>query len=411
MNIKASLASTLLLLSAGACRPGLPTLSDLDGGTIIDNGGDLIRCRAAPDADNVGDFTLDYILTYDPTIGTSRDPSASDWPELEARLRRVVGEKLPDMLPSLATYLSQLEASDPAGTRVWHGAPAALADLQDEDILGHIPDNCLAERRGELVPDLRQLVRRRFLHEAGVTKVHYYYDADLLTRLRLTLPLQYSYLIVHEWLWDYADSTWANRSVNRLLHDTATEAMTPAEVRQAVRSFGVDGSEGRYIGGTDPSLERVRSAFADEAMCDYSHRSIVDLAPEAGRVVLAPRERFETVTRIGALEPGLGTRLCGFAFAVRLEREGGGAARVVATLQRGLDIHPFDLNVTGATERVEIGACADLDCNTKHGSLQTMVYPDFFGNSRWTLRMENQGPGSLVVIMPYLTLVKMVSQP
>src|SRR5688572_21845721 len=121
--LRLPLAVLLLLCALSGCAKAPPSTSTLAGGVIVDSGGDLIRCGTSNDAVLTGDFTLDYVLTYDARVGTTRDPAEQSWPELEARIRRLVSDKLPEIAPSLDAYLDELESDDAAGVRIWHAEP------------------------------------------------------------------------------------------------------------------------------------------------------------------------------------------------------------------------------------------------------------------------------------------------
>ena len=408
-RLNASYAVVAGLLALVACRPTLPEASGLSGSSTVDNGGDIITCASSASSPFEGIYTLDYVATYDAHIGTGDDPTGS-YEELISRLQTLVDAKLPELSSSLASYLSLVENGDESQARVWHGSVLSPANLNDED-LRHITftDNCKKTVGGASLPNLTQMVDRRYRIDTDVLKIHYYYDYNRFQQMKSELPLQAAYLVLHEWLWDFSDNAWISRQINRLLQSRATESMSSNDVHRILRSYGVTGDEAGNIGVPTGRTERLQEIFEANPACDFSHRSLIEFFPDTGREVFAAGagKSYNLVVPASTTST-LGDNICGLAVTLGA-RGRGGQANLDLRIARGQGTYPTSVGA-GANQTSEFlvsATCTETDCMHKQGELRDLLTRRGSVGSNWTLTITNNSSSAAEVLVPYLLLVKM----
>ena len=213
---------------------GLPALS---APTEVGNGGDGIRCQSANHGPAAGFYSLDYLATLSESsrlgdIATVADPLARIRQKLLPILQfgRIFDGYVDYSLPQLDSGITR------EGIYQWQPLSLQNFSINDESLLGQLPDNCVAvDALGRRVANISQLVVRNWRQSYTL----YYYDRNLVSELRSD-PLQFSFLMVHEFLWQYVTNADAIRSVNRFLHSTQIDSMTPVQLEQALRAKGVN---------------------------------------------------------------------------------------------------------------------------------------------------------------------------
>jgi len=420
-----------LVIGAGlaACHPGPADLASEvqghGGGTIIDNGGNMITCAPVAGHDDptttkfVGDYTLDYVVTYDPRLGAVDDADGSSWEAHRARIEAFLAAKLPAALASFKNYADLLESGDDSKDRVWKASPLDLVTLDDQGLIEQLPANCMRPGPdGHPVPDLTQMVRRREMTTDTTRRIFYYYDYERFETLRRTQPLQFAYLVVHEWLWDFTDSPWINRLINHLIHSKQGAAMSPAAFAQYLKSLGISVDDAGRIGPQGPQEDALRHLFTAEPLCDYSQRFSVELMryDRVNRVVLAPGESRDFNVKVpDDLLPSADWAACGFALMLTY---GGTAAAAPfhLSLQRGVASFDRDLTAVVSDEpqqKYYAGLChGDFGqlCIDRVGDLSQVLTPRNFQGSHWTMHVENTGggdAGNVELLAPYFVFVKL----
>lgn len=215
-----------------AATPALAT--DFAGG-IVGNGGDLVDCRPEAGSKFAGKYVLDYLAGYNPAealIDTDPNPLSTiraklyefhrsrEFEGLAMRLDGFV-ERLQSQRTGVPNYLSEY---------VWIPQPYGLVDLEDEQLSQRIPANCYS-RDGNRVALVQAVIRET----RG--SVLFRYDSRELMALRRASPLQFSFLLIHEWLRDtYQDAT-VIRDLNRLLHSRAFHSANLSQAKRMVLSL------------------------------------------------------------------------------------------------------------------------------------------------------------------------------
>lgn len=223
-----TLASSLLL--AMLCAPLARAQVD------VGNGGDVVACRQSPDNNLKGYYSLDYLVTYEertnPLVETT-DARAN----LE-RIARVLQDKVPGLGESLLRYTRLIENANPARHRLWREANFGLVDLKDEYLVDTLPANCKTDGEVKVV----QAAIRLTPAAAGVVPrtITYKYVPSVFRDLEKSAPLQLSFLLLHEWLWDISGNVQSNRNINRLLHSQDLTTLSAPELIGKLKSLGID---------------------------------------------------------------------------------------------------------------------------------------------------------------------------
>ncbi len=407
-----------LFASLISCESAPTPSSLMNGrGTVIDNGGDKLTCNSDTASEFKGDYTLDYIVTYDPTLGFSDDPDLADWPAHRARIENFLQDKMPSALASFQTYADNLGNSDDAGSRIWKASAFDLTDLQDEGLIQHLPDHCLRTNPlGKKVPNTTQMVRRREVSTSSTRKVFYYYDHAKFEALKTDLPLQASYLIVHEWLWDFTNSPWVNRTINRLIHSKRAETMSKDDFTLHLKALGVQIDSTGRPGPSGPSENELEKMFRSNAFCDFDDRLTVELQrfDRLSRIIIEPGSSKEFVVKVpNDLLPSSTWKACGFALMVTHQATGTGNSNIKLQIQRGPAIFQRDLSISTESPRQNFfgGQCADRHCFDRVGDLGEVVTPNNIGNSQWRLNFTNTGSSEVELLAPYFVFSGMNPAP
>lgn len=207
-------------------------------GWYVGNGGDAIECFPGTDNNLNGIYSLDYILTLQDPKGDDGMASVKSWQASSDRLLKILTEKVPTLSASFRDFSRLLYNKDFSKPRVWEPAPFGLVKLDDQRIASVLPSNCRAAN-GEF--QIMQAVIRLFEDFAGTNRGHYVYKyfPEVLKRLEEQSPLQLSFLLVHEWLWDVSHNVDRNRRVNRFLHSREIETMSADQVVGTLKGMGV----------------------------------------------------------------------------------------------------------------------------------------------------------------------------
>jgi Leucine-rich repeat (LRR) protein len=203
-------------------------------GGEVGNGGDSVYCSVGGDNNLVGYFSLDYLLTYRVSNNNS-DVIDRTWEESRARISRLLAAKHSALGRSFDRFVSLLYNTDPLKSNLWNEASFGLEDISDERMLRKLPPNCV-RRNDRGTPEVLQAVVRVAHDESTV----YEYDYDILENLQSNAGLQYSFLIVHEWLWDFTGDVHVIREVNRLLHSSQLEGFADSDSTiAAIENLGI----------------------------------------------------------------------------------------------------------------------------------------------------------------------------
>src|SRR3989338_6556420 len=202
------------------------------GGNESAHGGDLIYCQKSDDNPLEGYYTLDYVLTFRKSNNNDDLVSVNYWEVSRNRIQTILNQKLPDLARSFAEYTSLLKnLDDYTQNRIWREAAFGLYDISDENIKRKVPQNCYENDQIRLT----QVVVRTKINEF----TSYDFDYDRLHDLETNRPLQFSFLMVHEWLRDYLNDAEQVRTITRFIHSNQLEEQSKEKIIQFLRRNGV----------------------------------------------------------------------------------------------------------------------------------------------------------------------------
>ena len=198
----------------------LPTFA----GDSKGNGGDVVNCTRSESNSFEGQYSLDYILGYRASNENADIVNAQSWEASKQRILLLLEQKSAYLAKSFKNFLEHSENfNDFTKKRVWDESSFGLVDLKDENIRRKLPNNCgINKAVGDLNNiELVQAVTRRIHND----KVVYEFDYRVYHHLKTLMPLQFSFLMVHEWLWDITNDPWQIRRLNRIFHSTELETL------------------------------------------------------------------------------------------------------------------------------------------------------------------------------------------
>ncbi|MBL7715283.1 MAG: hypothetical protein JNL01_07410 [Bdellovibrionales bacterium] len=216
-------------------------------GGYVGNGGDGIVCTASPDNDLNGTYALDYVLTRTAAQGDDGLAVVKSWQDSSQRILKILQTKVPGLVSSFQEFTRLVFNTDYSLTRVWEAAPFGLTDLNDQKIASLIPPNCMvpapkgAPAGTPAKIQVIQAIIRLYQSFSGSKPGYlvYRYFPQVIADLDRQAPVQLSFLMVHEWLWDLSTNVERNRRINRFLHSRDIETMTAAQVQTALSGMGL----------------------------------------------------------------------------------------------------------------------------------------------------------------------------
>jgi hypothetical protein len=214
----------------------IPSFCFASGG-VVGNGGDSVFCK--PDSSNGlnGLYSLDYILGQWQLQGTPNFLAEDIFKAPDSyrnnfiRILSLLQQGYPELAKSLNTFYSHLFSSDLGKSLVWKPSPNGLIDLKDEKILSLLPKNCLGNSK---TPVLVQTVIR----EPRGNQIIYNYDPNAVKTLSLK-PMQLSFLLFHEWLWQYTSDVSVLRDANLVFHAKDWSIETMDKQMQVLKKMGL----------------------------------------------------------------------------------------------------------------------------------------------------------------------------
>jgi hypothetical protein len=121
---------------------------------------------------------------------------------------------------------------------MWTPVNGGLVTVHDQDIQSaeRVPDNC---RNGLDIPLLQAVIRQDPVIIGSQTVVVHKYVKDKILEVAKANPIQISFLLVHEWLWNLSDNVHRNRMIDHFFHSMDFETMSPDDVERYLVSLGL----------------------------------------------------------------------------------------------------------------------------------------------------------------------------
>lgn len=194
-------------------------------GSETRNGGDVVICGDGKK------YSLDYVLAgYDSNLTLAKVIAPYD---SLFRIQKLIDQKLPELSESFTTYINSFTNTDITVDKpyIWVNSEDDLPDIQDEDIRV-FPKSCT--RSGPHAVLIKQaVIRTRYTGDPSVifyTNDHALEDLD---------SMQLSFVLVHEWLWNFTDRAVINRQANYFLHSAEFDAISADEAKAYLQKIGI----------------------------------------------------------------------------------------------------------------------------------------------------------------------------
>lgn len=217
----------LLLISVFSLQASMAAFAGgRDGG-----GGDTVICQPSKQNDFNGIYALDYVVTFNKLNRNSDIVEVKSWEESIERIKGFLGKYAPSRLANFENFIKyENNSTDYSAPMVWMPGPSTLIDIQDEKLTRLIPDNCKSSKgeKGIFQTVIRSVSNRK--------QIQYEVDADLILELKKS-PLQYSFLMVHEWLRNFNEDSAVIRNINRYLHSNVWKNQPIQKVYSALRAL------------------------------------------------------------------------------------------------------------------------------------------------------------------------------
>lgn len=206
-------------------------------GQDVGNGGDVVDCVASSDSPFQGTYSLDYLVTYQESNLNQDIVKVASISESLGQLRKLLSEKLPEYIQSFDEFSKLILNKDILKPRIWEEAPFGLIDIHDENLISLVPTNCRVNNTLRIT----QAVVRQTSYFTGVSdeKLIYKYVPKIFQKLEKESPLQLSFVLIHEWLWDLSHNVDRNRRLNRFFHSQEFQSLSKDQVREKLSALGL----------------------------------------------------------------------------------------------------------------------------------------------------------------------------
>ncbi|MDA8793015.1 hypothetical protein N9N67_07205, partial [Bacteriovoracaceae bacterium] len=209
------------------------------------NGGDVAYCNKSAVNELEGYYVIDHLIALNTNMFTLYDFKQS---ELDQRMNEVmtnISKKSSFLAATLKAFYRDFKdqlikgGKETFTLRKWVEVYSALKDINDEDLAYSLPKNCL---------QLKQAVFRK---KVGNLLNYFVHRKELLKSLS---PKNFSWLIVHEFLWDFTEEVEVIRQVNAYFHsnELLSDSKKIFEQRIDDWSIGKEGKKKLYASGTFP---------------------------------------------------------------------------------------------------------------------------------------------------------------
>lgn len=199
----------------------------------VGNGGDVVLCNGQDGtAQFDGHYSLDYVATFDFGNG-NRDIVTLPFEEQLDRIEAQLYTKATTYWLSFREFRQFLFNNNIANPYVWRGHPYGLIKITDENLAHLLPPYCYSRNARDELDVIQAVVR-----ETRPGKVVFNYDPNVTALLR-QVPNQLSFLVVHEWLWNFAPNAGVVREINRLLHSDQLEGLSSPALQLIFEEYGL----------------------------------------------------------------------------------------------------------------------------------------------------------------------------
>lgn len=210
------------------------------------HGGDLIECKKHPENKFLGFYSYDYLTSYSDEDLNEDVRLLEKWvgeDSYSERLLKILAAKYPEMGVKFEDFLKyRSNTKDPTLPQIWERSPDGLPipksteglDDSYQDGYRRLPLNCYSGYDPKKDPSEQQNLRlidfRRaitFITEANQKVIRYAFDPYLISKVNVEgnseRMVNYSFLMIHEFLRQFTGDHINLRAANRLLHSSLIE--------------------------------------------------------------------------------------------------------------------------------------------------------------------------------------------
>ncbi len=235
-------------------------IAEAHAGGLVGNGGHSIFCERRPGSPLAGFYNKDYLYSSAKNPGNSEVdlfPVAS-WDASAERIGSVITRHLPELSASFTNFRhfvfrkpdgNEIEGEIRWWVSVEEEFPQPIK-LEDYGVPGpYFPENCLTTKTEKHVIDGVEFIvvvsavvphktvdRTVLIDQKDTRLVLYRYSPRLVDQLN---PMNLSFLMVHEWLWDFTNDAAVNERVNRFIHSREFTRLNRKQLLVRLRQLGL----------------------------------------------------------------------------------------------------------------------------------------------------------------------------
>lgn len=209
-------------------------------------GGGVVYCEPTLSSPMNGYYVLDFLLA---AKELKNEPELNHDSQISFKLK----ETLPALAISYQLFLDAFIKEEDSGMQLGFDAqrnwvekirldhyPDEELQSEDHNFISNLPSNCF--KNGQL--NIRQtVIRQRIPHAERPDQIFYEYDSIILKTLAKERPLQFSFMMVHEWLRDFVPSAQAIRKMNSFLHSREFLSLSAQQIKFRLIDLGLSTDE------------------------------------------------------------------------------------------------------------------------------------------------------------------------
>ena len=184
----------------------------------------------------MGLYSLDYLMAV--FLDNFEEVEVDDWKhnlsQIAIKIKEFAFHK------DFNDFRESLERFDLNNKYIWNGVDLDLFNLNDEELVSNelaelLPYNCKPQPVFNMPKQI--VIREKFSEDL----IFFHFEKRLFQKLK-NWPQQFSFLVVHEWLWSYfsSDNLEGLRKANSFLHSTEFFLLSHDEIAKKLESFGFD---------------------------------------------------------------------------------------------------------------------------------------------------------------------------
>lgn len=228
--------------------PLIASAYEASGGTV-QNGGDAMVCgdtywivARSPEA-KTRFYSMDYVYEVEDGVDPKSLVKVKNWSESWRRIAVIIGRLSPRLevdfreFTESTSYIGSEENIPKKAAKRWRSLASRNGFSAPAAPFKKVPRGCV------LVPpngqpswlEWYQIITR--VYDPSKKTIEYQYDPSAIQKM--ATPMQFSFLMVHEWLWTLTEDPKVSRKVNSFLHGKEIDQMGGAEISRKLEELGL----------------------------------------------------------------------------------------------------------------------------------------------------------------------------